>query len=213
MMTERIDLDQAQTAACIYVVDDDPGVRASLADLFGSVGYQVSTYGSVAEFLEQAQHTGPGCLILDVRLPGLSGLEFQEQLAQRRIHLPTILMSGHGDIPMTVRAIRAGALDFIEKPFRDQHMLDAVSAAVRESRQRIPQQQFREQLEQRFASLTPRERDVVEHVVRGRLNKQIASDLSISEVTVKIHRAAVMRKMEAGSIAELARMAETLGMK
>jgi FixJ family two-component response regulator len=212
MMPDRIDTSD-QAAPIVHVVDDDTGLRASLADLFESVGYRVAVYGSVAEFLAGSRCPEPGCLVLDVRLPGISGLDFQEQLTRHGVHLPTILMSGHGDIPMSVRGIKAGALDFIEKPFREQDMLDAVSAAVEVSRRRIPELVFREHLQERFSKLTARERDVMQLVVQGRLNKQIAHELSISEVTVKIHRGAAMRKMEAGSVAELARMADALGLQ
>jgi FixJ family two-component response regulator len=198
--------------ARIHVVDDDAGLRGALSDLLESMGYEVSTYGSTTEFLASGELSVPGCLILDVRLPEMSGLELQERLARDGVNLPIILMTSYADVPMSVRGMKAGARDFIEKPFRDQDMLDAVADAVLASRQEIPVTQRRSTLTQRYATLTPREREVLQLVVRGHLNKQIAHELCISEVTVKIHRGGVMRKMQAGSIAEIARMAEVLGL-
>jgi FixJ family two-component response regulator len=196
--------------ACVHVVDDDPGLRGALADLLESMGYEVTTYGSTAEFLARAGRHEPGCLVLDIRLPGMSGLDLQEQLVRDGVSLPVILMTSFGDVPMSVRGMKAGARDFIEKPFRDQDMLDAIADAVAASRRSIPLMKHHAALVQRHASLTRREREVMEFVVRGQMNKQIAHALSISEVTVKMHRGSAMRKMRARSIAELGRMAEIL---
>ena len=196
----------------VHVVDDDPGLLAALSDLLESMGYEVATYGSTAEFLARDKRHGPGCLVLDVRLPGMSGLDLQEQLAREGVSLPVILMTSFGDVPMSVRGMKAGARDFFEKPFRDQDMLDAIADAIEASRRTDPLMQRRTALAQRYACLTRREREVMELVVRGQLNKQIAYALSISEVTVKIHRGGVMRKMQVRSVAELGRMAEVLGL-
>jgi FixJ family two-component response regulator len=194
----------------VHVLDDDPGLREAFRDLLESVGYEVATYGSTAEFLARDRQNGHGCLLLDVRLPGMSGLDLQEQLARDGIALPVILMTSYGDVPMSVRGMKAGARDFLEKPVRDQDLLDAVADAVEASRRSAPHAERRETAMRNYACLTRREREVMGHVVRGRLNKQIAFALSISEVTVKIHRAGVMRKMQASSIAELGRIAEVL---
>jgi FixJ family two-component response regulator len=209
MKTTLADSDER---ARIHVVDDDPGVRGALCDLLESVGYEVASYGLTDEFLAHGVVRVPGCLILDVRLPGMSGLELQEKLGRDGIDLPIILMTGFGDVPMSVRGMKAGARDFIEKPFRDQDMLDAVADAVAASRQNIPLTERRVALGQRLATLTRREHEVLKLVVQGHLNKQIAYELCISEVTVKIHRSSVMHKMHASSVAELARMAEVLGL-
>jgi FixJ family two-component response regulator len=198
--------------ARVHVVDDDPGLREALSDLLESMGYEVATYGSTAEFLARGQICLPGCLVLDVRLPEMSGLDLQEKLGRDGVNLPIILMTSFADVPMSVRGMKAGARDFIEKPFRDQDMLDAVADAVAASRQNVPITQRRATLARRYTTLTPREREVLQLVVRGHLNKQIAHALCISEVTVKIHRGGVMRKMQANSIAEIARMAEVLGL-
>jgi FixJ family two-component response regulator len=205
-------LPDSKDRARVHVVDDDPGVRAALSDLLESVGYEVLSYGSTTDFLARGELRVPGCLILDVRLPGMSGLELQEKLARDGVDLPIILMTSFGDVPMSVRGMKAGARDFIEKPFRDQDMLDAVADAVVASRQNIPLAERRVALAQRVGSLTPRELEVLKLVVRGYLNKQIAYELGIREVTVKIHRSNVMNKMHASSVAELGRMAEVLGL-
>lgn len=197
---------------CIHIVDDDAGLRAALSDLLESTGYEVVTYGSTAEFLARDPGHEPGCLLLDVRLPGMSGLELQEQLAKDSITLPVILMTGFGNVPMSVRGMKAGALDFIEKPFRDQDILDAVARAVEVSQRAVPLAQRRAVLEQRHAGLSRREREVMEFIIRGQLNKQIAHILAIAEGTVKVHRSNLLRKMQARSVAELGRMAEVLGL-
>jgi FixJ family two-component response regulator len=194
----------------VHVVDDDDAVRDSLGDLLRSMDYQVALYASAAEFLNVDLPDAPACLVLDVRLPGTSGLEFQEYLTHVDIRLPVILMTGFGDIPMSVKGMKAGAVDFLAKPIRHQDLLDAVAAAIRVDqgrRQEVAQiAQFRE----RYALLTPRERQVMALVVSGLMNKQVANELSISEVTVKMHRSSAMRKLGAKSVVRLARMAEIL---
>ena len=202
----------AEMRPCIHVVDDDQGLRDALRDLLESVGYDVATYASTAEFLDRCDGKEPGCLLLDVRLPGMSGLDLQEYLAREGVSLPVILMTGFADVPMSVRGMKAGACDFLEKPVRDQDLLDAIASAVEAGRRAAPLAERREALTRNYGRLTPRERQVMGHVVRGQLNKQIAYELSISEVTVKIHRGGVMRKMQAHSIADLGRMAEVLGL-
>jgi FixJ family two-component response regulator len=195
----------------VHVVDDDAGMRNALKDLLESVGYEVASYGSPAEYLAATQPERPSCMVLDVRLPGVNGLDFQDQLTREGRSLPTVLVSGHGDVPMSVRGIKGGAIDFIEKPFRDQDLLDAVAHAIEEWRRRAPVIERRLDAQRRFASLSPREKDIIERVIAGRINKQIAFDLSISQVTVKIHRAAAMKKLGATSLVELARLADVLG--
>ena len=194
----------------VFIVDDDPLIRDALASLMRSVGLSVETFGSAPEFLHHQRLDAPGCLVLDVRLPGLSGLDLQHELAAAQITIPIIFITGHGDIPMTVRAMKAGAVEFLTKPFRDQDLLDAIQQAI--DRDRVIRQQHAEvaELRQRYDTLTPRERDVMQLVVSGLLNKQIAAELGISEVTVKIHRGQIMRKMRATSFAELVRIAEKL---
>lgn len=195
----------------VHIVDDDPGIRSSVEDLLVSVGYQVRSYASTHELVATNERVTADCLILDVRLPGVNGLDFQEQLAKDGRNLPVILVTGYGDVPMSVRGMKAGAVDFIEKPFRDQDLLDAVARAIDEGRRQAPHIKRREDAKQRFAALSLREREVIERVVNGQLNKQIAFDLSISVVTVKIHRAGAMRKLGVKSLVELTRLAEALG--
>lgn len=197
--------------ALAVVVDDDPSVRDALDSLLRSIGLQTRVLGSPAELLQAALPDVPGCIVLDVRLPGISGLDLQDQLTAQGIHLPIVFMTGHGDIPMTVRAMKAGAVDFLSKPFRDQDMLDAVSAAIERDRQRRQESAARDSLDSRYATLTPREREVMAHVVAGLMNKQVAGVLNLSEITVKIHRGNVMRKMGVRSLADLVRHAEALG--
>jgi FixJ family two-component response regulator len=194
----------------VHVVDDDASMRSALEGLFDSVGLQTKTYVTAEDFLSSAQSDRPGCIVLDVRLPDMNGLEFQGRLIQTGVGLPVVMMTGFGDIPMSVRAMKHGAVDFLSKPFRDQDMLDAVMAAIERDRQRRLVEGGVTQLRQRFDSLSPREQQVMLLVTTGKMNKQVAGDLGISEITVKIHRGAAMRKMGARTYAELVRMADTL---
>ena len=196
--------------AIVHIVDDDESLRTALDRLFRSVGLEARTYGTAQEFIDAGRLDGPGCIVLDVRLPGIGGLDFQEQFAVLGIQLPVILVTGHGDIPMTVRAMKAGAVDFLQKPFREQDMLDAVNTAIERDRLRRAGTQKTADLSQRFATLSARERQVMLLATSGKLNKQIAGDLGISEVTVKIHRGSAMRKMAARTLADLVRMADVL---
>ena len=196
--------------AIVFVVDDDPSMRATLSDVMRSVGLEVQTFKSAQEFLGSELPDAPGCLVLDVRLPGQSGLDFQRTLADSGIDLPVVFITGHGDVPMTVRAMKAGAVDFLIKPFRDQDLLDAVHVAIKRDRVRRQDATRLVDLRERFQSLTQRERDVMALVVLGRLNKQIAAELGVAEVTVKAHRSQTMHKMGADSLAELVRIADQL---
>ncbi len=197
----------------VAIVDDDPAVREALDSLFRSVGLRTRLFGAPGDLAEARWPDGPGCIVLDVRLPGTSGLDLQEQLARDGIALPIVFMTGHGDIPMTVRAMKAGAIDFLAKPFRDQDMLDAVSAAIERDRARRRDTAVLHDLRSHYATLSPREREVMAHVVSGLMNKQVAGVLGLSEITVKIHRGNVMRKMGVRSLAELVRQAEALGIE
>jgi FixJ family two-component response regulator len=203
----------AQPAAkhFVVVVEDDEGVRESLGSLFRSVDLDARLYGSAAEFLECPLPNAPGCIVLDIRLPGASGLDFQEELSRLGINLPVIMMTGHGDIPMTVRAMKAGAVDFLPKPFRDQDMLDAVATAIARDAKRRSEQGAQDDLKALHATLTPREQEIMAQVTAGLMNKQVAGNLGLSEITVKIHRGNLMRKMKARSLAELVRQAQALG--
>lgn len=195
----------------IHVIDDDDALRQALVGLFRSMSMQAVAYGSVQQFLAVEGRQGPGCLVLDVRLPGLSGLDFQKRMADEGVTLPVVLMTGHGDIPMSVQAMKAGAVDFLTKPFRDQDLLDAVAAAIELDANRRLARAEADDLQTLYASLSPRERQVMTLAASGQMNKQIAAELDLSEVTVKIHRGAAMRKMRARSFAELVRMADLLG--
>lgn len=197
--------------AVVYVVDDDAGARTSIESLLRSVGLRVETFSSAREFLDGARADVPCCLVLDVRLPGMSGLEFQRDLSARHYPIPIIFITGHGDIPMSVEAMKAGAFEFLTKPFRGQVLLDAIQKAIEHDRTTRERQARLAELRRRLDSLTAREREVMQHVIAGLLNKQIAAELGTSERTIKIHRGNVMRKMTANSLPDLVRMAEKLG--
>ena len=195
----------------VFVIDDDASVRDGVTDLLSSVGVRVESFGSVQEFLQSKRADAPGCIVLDVRLPGTSGLEFQRTLTESSIQLPIIFISGYGDISMSVGAMKSGAMEFLTKPLRDQELLDAVQAAIERDRARRQQVKLVAELQERFMSLTARELDVLPLVVAGRQNKQIAHELNLSVMTVKVHRGQVMRKMRAKSLVDLVRMADRLG--
>jgi FixJ family two-component response regulator len=197
----------------VFVVDDDESMRVALTYLFQSMNLHVEVFSTATAFLESELPNTASCLVLDIRLPGVNGLEFQGVLAKAGIHIPIVFMTGHGDIPMSVKAMKAGAIDFLPKPFRDQDMLDAVTRALDQDRKRRDEEKAVTQLRHLFESLTRREREVLTLVISGLMNKQIAHRLEISEITVKIHRGHVMKKMEARSLADLVRMAEMLGIK
>ncbi len=196
----------------VIVVDDDASLREALSSLFRSVGLQVQLFASAAELLTAKLPEAPRCLVLDIRLPGVSGLDFQGQLARSDIDMPIIFMTGHGDIPMTVRAMKAGAVDFLTKPFRDQDMLDAVATAIKIDRERRNSLQAVSNVQNLYETLTAREKQVMALVTSGLMNKQVAAEVGLSEITVKIHRGHVMRKMGVRTLADLVRMAETLGL-
>ena len=201
----------SENRPAVFVIDDDPSMRSALDDLLRSVGLDVILSSSAQEFMQAVRPDAPGCLVLDVRLPGMSGLTFQQELAKAGISLPIIFITGHGDVPMTVRAMKAGAAEFLTKPFDHQVLLDAVHAAIERDRARRRDAVSLADLKTRYHELSERERQVMEFVVAGRANKQIAAELGLSLVTVKVHRGQVMRKMLARSVAELVRMADRLG--
>jgi FixJ family two-component response regulator len=200
-----------QERSIVYVIDDDEAVRESIADLLRSVGHDVHSFGSAQEFLDSSRPDVPGCIVLDVRLPGQSGMEFQRRLVKSDIHLPVIFISGHGDIPMSVRAIKSGAIEFLTKPLNEQELLDAVQAGLARDRGQREEGKIVAGLHARFEHLTPREREILSLMVTGRPNKQIAAEVGLSEMTVKVHRSHVMQKMRASSLVHLVRMADKLG--
>ena len=197
----------------VYVVDDDASVRRGLSNLVRSVGLRVEVFASASEFLAAKRPDAPACLILDVRLPGLSGLDFQAELTKARNQIPIIFITGHGDIPMTVKAMKAGAIEFLTKPFRDQDLLDAVQVALERARAAHESEQSAAQLRAKFEALTPREQEVMAWVTGGLLNKQVAAEIGVTEITVKVHRGKLTRKMGARSLAELVKMADMLGIR
>jgi FixJ family two-component response regulator len=201
---------QTNERAIVHVVDDDASMRDALEGLFESVGLETQTYAAAREFLAAPRAERPGCVVIDIRLPDMNGLDFQAQLTERGVRLPVVMMTGYGDISMSVRAMKRGAVDFLSKPFHDQDMLDAVMAAIERDRQRRAVEGDVSQMQQRFGTLSPRELQVMLLVTAGKMNKQVAGDLGISEITVKIHRGAAMRKMGARTLADLVRMAEVL---
>ena len=201
----------AATAATVFVVDDDPSIRRALTRLLRSVGLAVDAYAGAQEFLDAYDPARPGCLVLDVRMPHISGLELQQALAQRAVELPIIFITGHGDVPMSVRAMRAGAIDFLPKPFHDQDLLDAIQRAIARDAELRAARAVRVDVLRRVELLTPREREVLVLVTAGKMNKEIAAQLGASEKTIKVHRARVMKKMGAESVAELVVLAQTAG--
>lgn len=202
----------ARPKSLVIIVDDDRTVREGLDSLLRSIGLDTRLFGAPAELLQSSTPDVPGCIVLDVRLPGVSGLDLQNQLSKQGIDLPIIFMTGHGDIPMTVRAMKAGAVDFLSKPFRDQDMLDAVAAAIERDAQRRAEATVKDEVRARYETLTAREREVMAHVATGLMNKQIAGQIGLSEITVKIHRRNVMSKMGVRTVADLVRRAEALGL-
>jgi FixJ family two-component response regulator len=209
-MTRPVSVSVPPVASTVFVIDDDEEIRSALGGLFRSVGLNVELFGSAADFLDRPLPDGPGCLVVDVRLPGLSGLDFQGVLERSEAHLPIVFMTGYGDIPMSVRAMKGGAVDFLTKPFRDQDMLDAVMAALEMDRQRRRKDGALAGVRERFARLSPREKEIMTLVTKGLMNKQVAGELGLSEITVKIYRGQAMRKMAAATLADLVRMAELL---
>ena len=205
--------DDISGKSIIFVVDDDPLVRDSVSSLLRSVGLQTRVFASTSEFLREKRPPLPSCLVLDVRLPGVSGLDFQAELSGHNIHIPIIFMTGHGDIPMSVRAMKAGAVEFLTKPFREQDMLDAVKLALERDQGRINSEKASSGLKSSFETLTPREREIMALVAAGLMNMQVAGKVGLSEITVKVHRGRIMQKMGAGSLADLVRMAEALGIR
>jgi FixJ family two-component response regulator len=215
-MTRPLALSRGLTSGCdslVLIVDDDDGVRNALANLFQSVGLDVLEFGSASELLQSSLPDVASCLVLDVRLPGLSGLDLQLELAKANIWTPIIFMTGHGDIPMSVRAMKGGAIDFLTKPFRDQDMLDSVATAIERDRKRREAERATSGLRDRLETLTEREREIFALVASGLMNKQIAGEIGVAEITVKIHRGRVMKKMGAKSLADLVRMAEAVGIR
>jgi FixJ family two-component response regulator len=203
----------SQPQELVFVIDDDASMRTSLSSLFRSVGLRVEVFDSASDFLKTGRPDAASCLVLDVRLPGVSGLDFQSELAKANIRIPIVFITGHGDIPMTVKAMKAGAVEFLTKPFREQDLLDAVRLGLERDRTRRAGEAVVSELRGKFEALTSREQEVMGFVTSGLMNKQIAADLGVSEITVKVHRGNVMRKMGAKSLADLVRMADGLGIR
>ena len=197
----------------VFVIDDDASLGASVSSLLRSVGLQARVFASTSEFLQEKRPNVPSCMVLDVRLPGVSGIDFQADLSKRNIHIPIVFMTGHGDIPMTVRAMKAGAVEFLTKPFRDQDLLDAVQLALERDLSRIESEKAASGLKSKFETLTPREQEIMALVTSGLMNKQVAGKVGLSEITVKVHRGRVMQKMGAKTLADLVRIAEALGIR
>ena len=197
----------------VFVIDDDASLGASVSSLLRSVGLQARVFASTSEFLQEKRPNVPSCMVLDVRLPGVSGIDFQADLSKRNIHIPIVFMTGHGDIPMSVRAMKAGAVEFLTKPFRDQDLLDAVQLALERDLSRIESEKAASGLKSKFETLTPREREIMALVASGLMNKQVAGKVGLSEITVKVHRGRVMQKMGAKTLADLVRIAEALGIR
>jgi FixJ family two-component response regulator len=210
-MQKKLEAPAAQPV--VFVIDDDASVRAAISSLIRSVGLRVEVFASVSEFLAHKRSSATSCLILDVRLPGVSGLEFQSELAKANAQIPIIFITGHGDIPMTVKAMKAGAVEFLTKPFRDQDLLDAIQVALEHARVREEKESAVSELRKKFETLTPREQEVMGWITGGLLNKQVAAEIGVTEITVKVHRSNVMRKMAAKSFADLVRIAELLGVR
>jgi FixJ family two-component response regulator len=204
---------QPEAQSIVFVVDDDVSLREAIKSLLRSVGLQVEVFGTAADFLKNKFPDVAACLVLDIRLPGVSGLDFQAELAKANIHIPIVFITGHGDIPMTVRAMKAGAVEFLTKPFRDQDLLDSVQIALERDRTRRAHDKEINEVRAHFDALTPREQQVIAFVTAGLMNKQIAAELGVSEITVKVHRGSVMKKMGARSLADLVRMADALGIR
>lgn len=204
---------QSDQECIVYIVDDDAHVRAGLSNLLRSVGLKTRAFGSASEFLRQQPQAGPGCIIIDVRLPGLSGLDFQAELAKQKRSLPLIFLTGYGDIPMTVRAMKAGAVEFLTKPFREQELLDAIRIALERDREQREEEHKLADLRGRFESLTAREREIVALVADGQMNKQVAAAIGVSEMTVKLHRHNAMKKLGAKSLADLVRISDAFGLR
>jgi FixJ family two-component response regulator len=205
--------ERAEAQPVVFIVDDDASIRGALSSLIRSVGLQAESFASPREFLSGTRPDGPCCLILDVRLPGVSGLDFQAELAKAENQLPIIFITGHGDIPMSVKAMKAGAVEFLTKPFRDQDLLDAVQLALERARAKHESQKALSELRAKYETLTPREQEVMAWVSGGLLNKQVAAEIGVTEITVKVHRGKVMKKIGAKSLAELVRMADALGIR
>lgn len=212
MKVQKSRKETAPATPVVIVVDDDAGLREALSSLFRSVGLEVALFASALEMLAAPLPDAPRCLVLDIRLPGVSGLDFQQQLTRQDVDMPIVFMTGHGDIPMSVRAMKAGALDFLTKPFRDQDMLDAVLAAIAMDRTRRDERAASDHVRALYESLTEREKQIMGLVTSGLMNKQVAAEVGLSEITVKIYRGNVMRKMAARSFADLVRMAEAVGL-